>query len=96
MCAPTGAGKTNIAMLAVIHEIKQHIHQGVIKTDEFKVRDGHARDGVWWVESHRIFDFKLFYLFCVAFSLHIFIMCIPHCKYFFIFIFLKFLHPEFG
>ncbi|KAK2190751.1 hypothetical protein NP493_71g05055 [Ridgeia piscesae] len=37
VCAPTGAGKTNIAMLTVIHEIKQHIQQGVIKKDEFKI-----------------------------------------------------------
>ena len=38
ICAPTGAGKTNVAMLCVLHEIKQHISQGVIKKDEFKVR----------------------------------------------------------
>ncbi|XP_014672686.1 PREDICTED: activating signal cointegrator 1 complex subunit 3-like [Priapulus caudatus] len=37
ICAPTGAGKTNIAMLTVLHEIKKHIHQGVIKKDDFKV-----------------------------------------------------------
>ena len=37
ICAPTGAGKTNIAMLTVVHELKQHISQGVIKKDEFKV-----------------------------------------------------------
>ncbi|CAG5136749.1 unnamed protein product, partial [Candidula unifasciata] len=37
ICAPTGAGKTNIAMLAILHEIKQHISQGVIKKDEFKI-----------------------------------------------------------
>jgi activating signal cointegrator complex subunit 3 len=37
ICAPTGAGKTNIAMLTVVHEIKQHLSQGVIKKDEFKV-----------------------------------------------------------
>ena len=37
ICAPTGAGKTNVAMLTVVHEIKQHIEQGVIKKDEFKV-----------------------------------------------------------
>ncbi|XP_067883001.1 activating signal cointegrator 1 complex subunit 3 isoform X3 [Heterodontus francisci] len=37
ICAPTGAGKTNIAMLTVLHEIRQHIQQGVIKKDEFKV-----------------------------------------------------------
>ena len=38
ICAPTGAGKTNIAMLCVLHELKQHVSQGVIKKDEFKVR----------------------------------------------------------
>ena len=37
ICAPTGAGKTNIAMLAIVHELKRHFNQGVIKTDEFKV-----------------------------------------------------------
>ena len=37
ICAPTGAGKTNIAMLTVLHELKQHLEQGVIKKDEFKV-----------------------------------------------------------
>lgn len=35
--APTGAGKTNIAMLTVLHEIKNNIQQGVIKRDKFKV-----------------------------------------------------------
>ncbi|XP_033120994.1 activating signal cointegrator 1 complex subunit 3-like isoform X2 [Anneissia japonica] len=35
--APTGAGKTNIAMLTVLREVKQHIHDGVIKKDEFKI-----------------------------------------------------------
>ncbi|XP_078001399.1 activating signal cointegrator 1 complex subunit 3-like [Glandiceps talaboti] len=35
--APTGAGKTNIAMLTILHELKQHIQQGVIKKDEFKI-----------------------------------------------------------
>ena len=37
ICAPTGAGKTNIAMLCVLHEIKQHMSEGVIRKDEFKV-----------------------------------------------------------
>ncbi|XP_072178176.1 activating signal cointegrator 1 complex subunit 3-like [Diadema setosum] len=37
ICAPTGAGKTNIAMLAVLHEVRKHIQQGVVKTDEFKI-----------------------------------------------------------
>ncbi|XP_060905517.1 activating signal cointegrator 1 complex subunit 3 [Labrus mixtus] len=38
ICAPTGAGKTNIAMLTVLHEIRQHLQPGgVIKKDEFKI-----------------------------------------------------------
>lgn len=38
ICAPTGAGKTNIAMLTVLHEIRQHVQPGgVIKKDEFKI-----------------------------------------------------------
>uniref|UniRef100_A0A3B3DTQ4 Activating signal cointegrator 1 complex subunit 3 n=1 Tax=Oryzias melastigma TaxID=30732 RepID=A0A3B3DTQ4_ORYME len=38
ICAPTGAGKTNIAMLTVLHEIRQHFQTGgVIKKDEFKI-----------------------------------------------------------
>ena len=41
ICAPTGAGKTNIAMLTVLHELKQHLQQGVIKKDEFKVSDNY-------------------------------------------------------
>ena len=35
--APTGAGKTNVAMLTVIREIKQHMVQDTIKKNEFKV-----------------------------------------------------------
>ncbi|KAM4632986.1 activating signal cointegrator 1 complex subunit 3 [Polymixia lowei] len=37
ICAPTGAGKTNIAMLTVLHEIRQHLQSGVIRKDEFKI-----------------------------------------------------------
>lgn len=38
ICAPTGAGKTNIAMLAILHEIRQHLQPGgVIRKDQFKV-----------------------------------------------------------
>lgn len=37
ICAPTGAGKTNIAMLTILHELHQHLSQGVIKKDEFKI-----------------------------------------------------------
>ncbi len=35
--APTGAGKTNIAMLTVLREINANMEQGVIKQDKFKV-----------------------------------------------------------
>lgn len=37
VCAPTGAGKTNIAMLTVVHQIRQHIENGVIQKDKFKI-----------------------------------------------------------
>uniref|UniRef100_A0A8C6KGY8 Activating signal cointegrator 1 complex subunit 3 n=1 Tax=Nothobranchius furzeri TaxID=105023 RepID=A0A8C6KGY8_NOTFU len=38
ICAPTGAGKTNIAMLTILHEIRQHLQPGgIIKKDEFKI-----------------------------------------------------------
>ncbi|XP_043197892.1 activating signal cointegrator 1 complex subunit 3-like [Amphibalanus amphitrite] len=37
ICAPTGAGKTNIAMLTVVHQIRQHIDKGVIQRDAFKI-----------------------------------------------------------
>lgn len=31
ICAPTGAGKTNVAMLAVLHEISQHFVHGILQ-----------------------------------------------------------------
>ncbi|KAI3955130.1 hypothetical protein MKX01_034159 [Papaver californicum] len=37
VCAPTGAGKTNIAMIAVLHEIKQHYRDGILHKNEFKI-----------------------------------------------------------
>ncbi|KAJ8411442.1 hypothetical protein AAFF_G00162500 [Aldrovandia affinis] len=38
ICAPTGAGKTNIAMLAVLHEVRKHLEPGgVIRKDQFKI-----------------------------------------------------------
>lgn len=36
VCAPTGAGKTNIAMISVLHEIKQHFWDGILHK-EFKI-----------------------------------------------------------
>lgn len=39
VCAPTGAGKTNIAMLTILHQIKQYITNGVLeRKDQFKVK----------------------------------------------------------
>jgi pre-mRNA-splicing helicase BRR2 len=39
LCAPTGAGKTNVAMLTILREIGKHIEEdGTIRADEFKVR----------------------------------------------------------
>lgn len=37
VCAPTGAGKTNIAMIAVLHEVKAHLHYGVLQKKDFKI-----------------------------------------------------------
>ena len=37
VCAPTGAGKTNIALLAMLHSIKQYLHMERVKIDEFKI-----------------------------------------------------------
>ncbi len=37
VCAPTGAGKTNVALLTIVHEIKQNIENGLIRKDKFKV-----------------------------------------------------------
>ncbi|PKA61162.1 DEAD-box ATP-dependent RNA helicase ISE2, chloroplastic [Apostasia shenzhenica] len=37
VCAPTGAGKTNIAMIAILHEIKQHFRDGILHKGEFKI-----------------------------------------------------------
>jgi activating signal cointegrator complex subunit 3 len=36
--APTGAGKTNIAMLTVLREIRRNMEEGVIQKDKFKVQ----------------------------------------------------------
>lgn len=38
LCAPTGAGKTNVALLCMMREIGKHINpDGSIKGDEFKI-----------------------------------------------------------
>ena len=37
ICAPTGAGKTNIAMLTIVNQIKKNIVDGVLRRDDFKI-----------------------------------------------------------
>lgn len=38
LCAPTGAGKTNVALLCIMHELGQHINpDGTINKDDFKI-----------------------------------------------------------
>lgn len=38
LCAPTGAGKTNVALLTILREVGKHINvDGTINTDEFKI-----------------------------------------------------------
>lgn len=38
VCAPTGAGKTNIALLAIVHQIKCHMEANLIRKNDFKVK----------------------------------------------------------
>lgn len=37
ICAPTGAGKTNVAMLTIVHQLKQNIQDGQLQTNQFKI-----------------------------------------------------------
>jgi len=38
LCAPTGAGKTNVALLTMLHEIGKHVSEdGTINADSFKI-----------------------------------------------------------
>jgi len=38
LCAPTGAGKTNVALLTILHEIGKHVKEdGSVELDKFKV-----------------------------------------------------------
>ncbi|CAI4227464.1 unnamed protein product [Auanema sp. JU1783] len=37
LCAPTGAGKTNVALLTILHEVGKHLNEdGSVRLDEFK------------------------------------------------------------
>lgn len=37
VCAPTGAGKTNVAMLTIVHTIRINLEDGIINRDQFKI-----------------------------------------------------------
>ncbi|XP_054270395.1 activating signal cointegrator 1 complex subunit 3 [Macrosteles quadrilineatus] len=37
ICAPTGAGKTNVALLAILHTIGNYSHNKVIRREQFKI-----------------------------------------------------------
>ncbi|GLG93341.1 Putative activating signal cointegrator 1 complex subunit 3 B [Gryllus bimaculatus] len=37
ICAPTGAGKTNVAMLTIVNQLRQSMEHGVIQKDSFKI-----------------------------------------------------------
>lgn len=37
VCAPTGAGKTNIAMIAVLREVGANMQNGLIQKGDFKI-----------------------------------------------------------
>uniref|UniRef100_A0A1B6DYT0 U5 small nuclear ribonucleoprotein 200 kDa helicase n=2 Tax=Clastoptera arizonana TaxID=38151 RepID=A0A1B6DYT0_9HEMI len=37
ICAPTGAGKTNIALLTVVNTLRQHLQNGVLQRNQFKI-----------------------------------------------------------
>lgn len=47
ICAPTGAGKTNTALLAVTHQILQHTTEGVINLKDFKVRKDRLKENLF-------------------------------------------------
>lgn len=37
VCAPTGAGKTNVALMTILNELRQHVSDGVLQKDQFKI-----------------------------------------------------------
>ena len=37
VCAPTGAGKTDVALMAILRELKQHVSGGRLERDPFKI-----------------------------------------------------------
>ena len=37
VCAPTGAGKTNVALLTMLETISHYMKNGIIEKDKFKI-----------------------------------------------------------
>lgn len=37
ICAPTGAGKTNVALLTIVNQAKRFIEDGIVHLEKFKV-----------------------------------------------------------
>ncbi|KAK9744291.1 Helicase conserved C-terminal domain [Popillia japonica] len=37
ICAPTGAGKTNIALLTIVQQIKNFVENDVVRLEKFKI-----------------------------------------------------------
>lgn len=38
MCAPTGAGKTNVALLCILREVGKHVNDdGTVNVNDFKM-----------------------------------------------------------
>ncbi|KNC80924.1 activating signal cointegrator 1 complex subunit 3 [Sphaeroforma arctica JP610] len=37
VCAPTGAGKTNVALMTILHEIEKNTVDGIVQLDQFKI-----------------------------------------------------------
>ncbi|KAF5297298.1 hypothetical protein FQA39_LY12137 [Lamprigera yunnana] len=37
VCAPTGAGKTNIALMTIVNQVKKYIEDNIIHLDKFKI-----------------------------------------------------------
>uniref|UniRef100_A0AAR2M1Z7 U5 small nuclear ribonucleoprotein 200 kDa helicase n=1 Tax=Pygocentrus nattereri TaxID=42514 RepID=A0AAR2M1Z7_PYGNA len=56
VCAPTGAGKTNVALMAMLREIGKHINMdGTINVDDFKII---------YIAPMRSLVQEMFFLFC--------------------------------
>lgn len=60
ICAPTGAGKTNIALLSIVHQIKSHMEGNLIRKNDFKVIKTNA---IQTIVLHYIFIIVRLFMF---------------------------------